>query len=150
MKVSSDPESIFSTRSLGSCIGIAIYDGVVQVGGLLHFMLPDSSIDPARASKHPYIFADIGVPRFLESAIELGAKSHRLKVIVAGGAQIFNQTGLFSIGGRNYSTVQKIFGKNDISIDYQEVGGYENRKIKLSIGSGIVWLRTAGIGEKRI
>jgi chemotaxis protein CheD len=96
MKVSSDPESLFSTRSLGSCVGIAIYDRVVQVGGLLHFMLPDSSIDPTRASKHPYIFADLGVPHLLESAIELGAKSQRLKVIVAGGAQIFNQTGLFS------------------------------------------------------
>lgn len=150
MKVSNDPKSIFCTRSLGSCVGIAIYDKVAQVGGLLHFMLPNSSVDPTRASEHPYIFADIGIPRLLESANELGAKNQRLKVIVAGGAQIFSQSGLFSIGDRNYSTVQKIFSNNDISIDHQEVGGYENRKIKLSIESGIVWLITAGMGEKQV
>ena len=44
MKVSSDSDSVFRTCSLGSCIGIAIYDKIVKVGGLLHFMLPDSSI----------------------------------------------------------------------------------------------------------
>jgi chemotaxis protein CheD len=42
MKVSDDPEAVLVTYSLGSCIGIAIYDAVVRVGGLLHFMLPES------------------------------------------------------------------------------------------------------------
>ena len=150
MKVSNDPVSIFSTCSLGSCIGIATHDKVARVGGLLHLMLPDSSVDPTRAEKNPYMFADTGVPRLLESTYELGAKKHRMKVIVAGGAQVFDQTGLLSIGKRNFSAVQQIFRENDVSIDYQEIGGYENRIIKLAIRDGKVWLKTSGMGEKEI
>ena len=36
MKVSRDPRVILVTHSLGSCIGVAVYDPVVKVGGLLH------------------------------------------------------------------------------------------------------------------
>ena len=43
MKISNDPDSVLVTHSLGSCIGVAVYDRAVHAGGLLHFMLPDSS-----------------------------------------------------------------------------------------------------------
>ena len=62
MKVSDDSDAVLVTYSLGSCIGIAVWDSVVRVGGLLHFMLPDSTIDPAKAKKNPHMFADSGIP----------------------------------------------------------------------------------------
>jgi hypothetical protein len=48
MKVSNRPEEVLVTHALGSCIGVAIYDPEAKVGGLLHFMLPDSSLDPVK------------------------------------------------------------------------------------------------------
>ena len=36
MKVSSKPEEVLVTHALGSCIGVAIYDPQVRVGGILH------------------------------------------------------------------------------------------------------------------
>ena len=45
MKVSNDANASLITYSLGSCIGVVIYDPAVKVGGLLHFMLPDSNLD---------------------------------------------------------------------------------------------------------
>jgi chemotaxis receptor (MCP) glutamine deamidase CheD len=39
------------TLGLGSCIGIALYDGVTKVGGLSHVMLPDSSKSRLRIDK---------------------------------------------------------------------------------------------------
>lgn len=47
MKVSKDPDSVLVTYSLGSCIGVAIWDRMAHVGGMLHFMLPESFLDPA-------------------------------------------------------------------------------------------------------
>jgi len=85
MKISNNFESVLITYSLGSCIGIAIYDQVARVGGLLHFMLPESSLDPEKAKTKPYMFADTGIPRLFKSVYELGAKKQRLKVIVADG-----------------------------------------------------------------
>lgn len=44
MIVSNDPEDIIVTYALGSCLGVVIYDPVANVGGMLHAMLPDSTL----------------------------------------------------------------------------------------------------------
>ena len=150
MKISDNFESVLITYSLGSCIGIAIYDQAARVGGLLHFMLPESSLDPEKAKRKPYMFADTGIPRLFKSAYELGAKKQRLKVIVAGGAQVLDQKGFFNIGKRNYMAVRQMFWKNNVIVDHQEVGGNENRTVKLILKDGKVLLKTSGKWGKEI
>ena len=150
MKVSNDLESILVTYSLGSCLGIAIYDQVARVGGLLHFMLPESSLDLEKARKNPFMFADTGIPALFKTAYQLGAKKHRMRVIVAGGAQVLDQKGFFNIGKRNDMAVRKMFHKNDVIIDYRDIGGNVNRTIKLAVKNGDVWIKISGVGEKKI
>ncbi|MBF0474238.1 MAG: chemotaxis protein CheD [Deltaproteobacteria bacterium] len=150
MKVSNDLESVLITYSLGSCIGIAVYDPVVKVGGLLHFMLPESELDPVKAQHNPCMFADTGIPLLYKSAYMLGAKKQRMRVIVVGGAQIIDQKGFFNIGKRNHMAVRKIFWKNNVVIDYEDVGGNVNRTIKLETCSGQVWVKVSGKGEIKI
>ena len=48
MKGSNDPETILVTHALGSCIGVVIYDAVAKVGGLLHYLLPESKLSPEK------------------------------------------------------------------------------------------------------
>ena len=150
MKVSNDPEDVLVTYSLSSCIGLAIYDPVAKVGGLLHYMLPESSLDGNKARKNPYMFGDTGIPLLFKEAYKLGAKKNRLKVIVVGGAQILDQKGFFNIGKRNHTLLRKMFWKNNVMIDYEEVGGTVNRTIRLEIESGQAWLKVSGIGVKKI
>ena len=40
-KVGAAPSTLIS-YGLGSCIGLSLYDPTAKVGGLLHYMLPDS------------------------------------------------------------------------------------------------------------
>ena len=150
MKVSDDKEAVLATYSLGSCIGVAIYDAVARVGGLLHYMLPESSLDQEKANKNPYMFADTGIPALFKAAYKLGAKKQRLKVIVVGGSQILDQKGFFNIGKRNETAVRKMFHRNNVIIDYTDVGGVVNRTIKLAVDNGDVWLKVSGKGEKKI
>jgi len=150
MKVSNDPEAVLATYSLGSCIGIAIYDAVARVGGLLHYMLPESTLDPEKAKKNPCIFADTGIPALFKAAYKLGAKKQRIKVVIAGGSQILDQKGFFNIGKRNETAVRKMFHRNNVIIDYTDVGGVVNRTIKLAVDNGDVWLKVSGKGEKMI
>ena len=150
MKVSDDMEAVLITYSLGSCIGVAIYDAVARVGGLLHYMLPESSLDPGKAIKNPYMFADTGIPALFKAAYKLGAKKQRLKVVVVGGSQILDQKGFFNIGKRNETAVRKMFHRNNVIIDYTDVGGVVNRTIKLAVDNGDVWLKVSGKGEKKI
>ena len=150
MKVSDDMEAVLATYSLGSCIGVAIYDAVARVGGLLHYMLPESSLDLEKANKNPYMFADTGIPALFKAAYKLGAKKQRLKVVVVGGSQILDQKGFFNIGKRNETAVRKMFHRNNVIIDYTDVGGVVNRTIKMAVNNGDVWLKISGKGEKKI
>ena len=66
LMISQDQSFVLCTFPLGACLGIAVYDPVVKVGGLLHSMLPDSSIDPKRAAARPGMFLDTGLALLLE------------------------------------------------------------------------------------
>jgi chemotaxis protein CheD len=144
MQLSNNPEAILATYSLGSCICVAIYDPLVKVGGLLHYMLPESSLNTSNAQKNPYMFGDSGIPLLFKESYKLGAKKSRLKVMVLGGAQILDQNGLFNIGKRNHTVVRKMFWKNNVMVDFEAVGGVVNRTIKLALNDGEAWLKVSG------
>ncbi|MBC8391899.1 MAG: chemotaxis protein CheD [Deltaproteobacteria bacterium] len=150
MQVSNDPESVLVTYSLGSCIAVAIYDPVMKVGGLLHYMLPESSLDEIKARKNPYMFGDTGIPRLFRESYQSGAKKNRLKIVVTGGAQILDQGGLFNIGKRNYTLLRKMFWKNNVMVDFEHVGGTSNRTLKMEVESGDISLKISGEGIKKI
>nr|WP_321399265.1 chemotaxis protein CheD [uncultured Desulfobacter sp.] len=150
MKVSNNPADNVVTYSLGSCIGLVIYDPFAKAGGILHYMLPESGIDQEKAAKKPYMFADTGIPRLFKAAYALGAQKHRIKIFVAGGAEILDQNGFFNIGKRNYLALKKMFFKNKVMIDKQEVGGNINRTVRIEIATGEIFMKTSGSKEVRI
>jgi len=150
MKVSNDPEIVLATYSLGSCIGLTIFDPLSKVGGILHYMLPESKIDSVKAKKNPYMFGDTGIPLLFKESYKLGANKNRLKVKVVGGAQILDQNGLFNIGKINYLILRKLFWKNNVMIDFEDVGGNVNRTLKLEINSGKTILKVSGVGSSII
>ncbi len=143
-KVADDPRTTLVTYSLGSCIGVSIWDPQAHVGGMIHYMLPESSLSPEKASANPAMFADTGIPKMFRAAYELGAKKKRLVVKVAGGSQLLDDKGTFNIGKRNYVMLRKIFWKNGVLIDAEDVGGSISRTVRLAIDTGRVTLRTRG------
>ena len=102
MAVTSDPRATLVTHSLGSCIGVTVWDPETRVGGMIHYMLPDSSLSPEKAKANPAMFANTGVPAMFRDAYELGAVKKRMIVKVAGGSQLLDDNGVFNIGKRDY------------------------------------------------
>ena len=144
MKVSKQPEQVLVTHALGSCIAVAIYDPVARVGGILHYMLPDSSLDQAKGRENPYMFADTGLPCLFRECYRLGAHKSRLLVKAAGGSQVLGSQEHFQIGRRNYAALRKIFLKNNVLIDKENVGGTKARTLFLEIATGNVWIKVMG------
>jgi chemotaxis protein CheD len=149
MKVSNDPDSVLVTYSLGSCIGIAVFDPVIKVGGLLHYMLPESSLDGTKAASNPFMFADTGIPRLFKSVYELGGAKSRMRVIMVGGSKVLDQNGFFNIGKRNEMAARRLFHRNNVVIDFADTGGSGNRTIRLAIRDGKCWLK-AFPGDERL
>ncbi|HYA40823.1 MAG TPA: chemotaxis protein CheD [Syntrophobacteraceae bacterium] len=147
MVVSASPDELLVTYSLGSCIAVVIFDPVACVGGMLHYMLPESSLDAEKAAKNPCMFADTGITRLFKSSYQLGAKKENIVVKTAGGAQMLDASGLFNIGKRNYLAMRKIFWKNNVAIAAEHVGGEVNRTVRLEMDTGRVILKAGSDAE---
>ena len=150
MQVSKEPEAMLISFALGSCIGVTLYDPLVRVGGLLHFMLPDSQIDLQKSQRNPWMFADTGVPLFFREAYKLGAEKKRICVKIVGGSQVLDDSRYFNIGKKNYLALRKIFWMNNVLIHAEDIGGSVNRTIRLEIGSGRVWVKASGSEEREL
>ena len=145
MKLSKEAGDLLVTHALGSCLGVAVHDPVAGVGGLLHVMLPQSSINPEKAEANPFMFVDSGVPTFFHQLYAAGAAKPRCVVMVAGGGNVQGgDCDRFAIGKRNYLMLRKMLWKNGVLIKAADVGGSAPRTMYLEIGSGRTWLSTAG------
>jgi chemotaxis protein CheD len=149
-QVTQAPDHVLVTYALGSCIAVAIFDPVALVGGMLHYMLPESAISPAKARQNPYMFADTGIPLLFRRAYEYGAEKRRLVVRVAGGAQVMDHEGVFNIGKRNYLALRKILWKAGVLIQGEDVGGHLSRTVRLEVASGRFWLRGPESAEREM
>lgn len=144
MKASSAVSDVLITYSLGSCLGVIIYDPVAQVAGLLHSMLPLSTIDPLKAKSSPYMFVDTGIPLLFKEAYNLGAEKKRIIVKAVGCSSMLDEKGFFKIGERNFTVLRKLLWKNNILIDKEDIGGAQSRTVSVSVATGRVIVKSDG------
>jgi len=142
MKVSAERGDLIITHALGSCLGVVVHDPVACVGGLLHVMLPLSTIDPVKADRNPFMFVDTGFPKLLIECFKTGAQKERLEIRVAGGAD--SHESLFQIGKRNLIILRKLLWKNGLLLKSYDVGGGNSRTMSLEIGTGKVTIKSGG------
>lgn len=146
MKISKDPQSEVITYALGSCIGLAVYDPKAKVGGIIHYMLPESKLNLEKSKQNPFMFADTGVPLFFKKLYNLGASNKSIVIKAAGGANLLDPTDRFNIGKRNYMVLRKLLWKNRLMINKESVGGSAHRTLKIDMSTGQVLLKMPGQG----
>jgi chemotaxis protein CheD len=144
MKVSNDPKEVLITYSLGSCLGVVVYDPLNCVAGLLHSMLPLSKLDPQKAQISPCMFVDTGVPLLFQEAYRLGAEKKNIIVKATGCSSLLDEKGFFKIGERNFTVLRKLLWKNNILIEKQDIGGAQSRTLSIRVNSGEVKIKSAG------
>lgn len=133
------------THALGSCVAVCVWDPTARVGGILHFLLPDSRINPTRASIQPATFANTGIPRMFDAAQRLGLRKSRTIVYLVGGAEMANDngSGLFDVGKRNVLAARRHCWQSDVLVRAECVGGTLVRTVRLMAADGQV-LVTSG------
>ena len=101
---------IITTLGLGSCIGLTLYDPRAKIGGMVHYMLPDSTIisDNSNVAK----FADTGIRELLERMMQAGASRRLLEAKIAGGARMFAVSSSSLVGNIGEKLVAEDTGLN--------------------------------------
>ena len=150
LNIGRDPD-VLTTLGLGSCVGIALYDATVKIGGLAHIMLPDST--QIKNNDNVAKFADTAIEVLMDRLIEAGARKNRLVAKIAGGAHMFefkNMDDMMRIGTRNVNAVIQILENNSIPIIGRDTGNNYGRTVELYTSTGIFRIKTIGHGIKEI
>lgn len=148
-RIAAQPALSIATYALGSCVAVVAWDWKAKVGGLLHAMLPDSSIDRARSVSDPFCYVDTGIVELVRRVEEKGGSRRSIRCCVAGGASMIVDPAMFEIGKRNYLAVRKTFWKMGLFIDQEDVGGTETRSVRLDLVNGQIDMKK-GSGPCRV
>jgi chemotaxis protein CheD len=118
---------------LGSCVGIALWDRRVRVGGIAHVVLPDSRGETTLPGK----FADTAVPHLIERIVVKGGMRANLVARIAGGANMFNVISKAqNVGEKNQEAVISILKRMEIPILSEDLGGTKGRRMTLDTQTG--------------
>ncbi|MFD1928679.1 chemotaxis protein CheD [Sporosarcina siberiensis] len=150
MNIVKEPETI-RTSGLGSCVGVVLYDQHKKIAGLLHVMLPDSSL-AKNGSINVAKFADTGIYGLMELLKLEGVRPMSLKAKIAGGAQMFQfgSSDTIRIGPRNIEAVKNELKRLSIPIVAEDVGGSSGRTIEFDPSTSMLSIRTVNKGTVEI
>jgi len=136
--VTTSPDVEIVTHALGSCVAVCLWDPATRVAGMLHFLLPESSLNGDRAARQPGTFADTGIPLLFQEAYKAGAVKSRLRVHLLGGAAIMGGPNGLDVGRRNALIAQKILWQNGVHVKGESLGGTDTRTVRLLASTGRV------------
>ena len=140
LKACKCPDAL-TTLGLGSCVGVALYDPVTKIGGLLHCMLPDST--QFRNNSNIAKFADTGIDELIRQMKALGAVDTRIV------AKRSNSEAL-RVGERNVIAVKAKLKSLNISILSQDCGENFGRTVEFYSETGDYVIKAVGKPLKTI
>ncbi|MFQ5656369.1 MAG: chemotaxis protein CheD [Candidatus Methylomirabilales bacterium] len=120
---------------LGSCIAVCLFDPVTHIGGMNHFMLPQSFNDGGRTASFRF-----GVPAMdylIGMMLTLGATRDRFVAKVFGGGHVLKSAG--SVPGvpeRNIDFIRKFLADEGIPVLTEDVGGHHARHVRFQTHTG--------------
>ncbi len=147
IKFAEDKVSTLMAASLGSCLGLAVLDQKLQIGAVGHFLLPQSSLDPAAAAERPAKFVDTGIDFLFQYFIEKGSQLNQLVIVAAGCASILDPQKHFNIGERNILMMRKQLWKKKLFLHADRVGGELPRSLYLDLGHNSIYVQSGGVKE---
>ena len=150
LKVGRAPDSL-TTLGLGSCIGLTLYDPVTKIGGLVHYMLPDST--KLKNNSNIAKFGDTGIKELYRQVILMGANPRRLVAKIAGGATMFEVRGLSSVGNvgdRNAEQAKIELKALGVPLVAEDTGLNFGRTVILDCETGDYLIKSVGKPEKTI
>jgi chemotaxis protein CheD len=143
--VSRNP-NVLVTYALGSCVGICLYDNRLQIGGLAHIMLPESTqFQQQEVNRMKY--ADTAIVDVVKEMRLLGSDLRRITAKIAGGAKMFQvQPGsqLGSIGDRNVDSVKQVLSGLGIPIIAEDTRKNYGRTVYFDLSTGIMKVHSLG------
>lgn len=122
---------------LGSCVAACLHDPSNRLGGMNHFMLPES-LDSDKVCATYGVHA---MELLINAIMKLGGNRRQLVAKIFGGARVVeNLSNSWDVGKRNVEFVKKFLETERIPIVAEHVLGDFGRRVKLIPTSGKVYV----------
>lgn len=110
--------NIVFTTVLGPCVSVCLFDPVLKVGGMNHFLLPSGGTLQSVGRNR---FADVAMQTLLNDLISLGGSPWRMQAQLFGGkyAHLHNT----DIGAENAKAAKRFLLDNSIRLVASDLGG---------------------------
>lgn len=144
LKIAKAPDSL-TTLGLGSCIGLTFFDPVLKVGGMVHYMLPDST--KLKNNSNIAKFGDTGIKELYRLMLAEGAQPRRMVAKIAGGAKMFEVSGLSEVGNvgeRNTQEAKLMLKELKIPLIAEDTGLNYGRTVELNCETGEFLIKAVG------
>ena len=138
------------TMALGSCLGVVLYDGTTNIGGLAHVMHPKRDLVKNNANKAKFV--DSAITLMVSRMVKRGAARERIVAKIFGGAKMFGNVkgspGVLQIGEKNVESAREKLAELGIPVVAEDVGGNQGRTISFNVSDGTVLLRDVFDSER--
>ena len=140
--VTSEDEMI--TTVLGSCIAACIRDSVSGIGGMNHFMLPETSTEQTKNAGYSLLgsatrYGNYAMEHLINTIVASGGKRKNLEIKVFGGGKIIPS--LSDVGLRNIGFVLDYIETEALNLLAQDLGDIYPRKVNFYPKTGKVRMK---------
>src|SRR5690606_5827883 len=108
---------------LGSCIAACLWDPLVRVGGMNHFMLPEGGSDSGGR------YGSYAMELLINQMLKLGARRENLQAKVFGGGAVMSSFTTMNVGERNTKFVLDYLQTERIAVVSKDVLDVHPRKV---------------------
>lgn len=133
-------DDVMLVTLLGSCVTACIRDRVTGVGGMNHFLLPESR-DASNPISESMRYGTYAMEILINDLFKAGAKRPNLEAKVFGGANVIESMTTMAVGSRNAEFVLNFLHTDGISVVVQDLGGVCPRKICYFPRTGKAWVK---------
>jgi chemotaxis protein CheD len=123
---------------LGSCVCACIRDKVSGIGGMNHFMLPDSGRDQSNPLGESARYGTYAMEILINELLKMGAKRNNFEAKVFGGGAVLRGFTVGNVGERNAEFVLRYLQTENIHVAAQDLLDIYPRKVYFFPQSGLV------------
>lgn len=124
---------------LGSCVSACIRDPLLRIGGMNHFMLPDSDVlDAANESAR---YGSYAMELLINEMLKRGAARSRLETKVFGGGAVLPGFTVNNVGQRNGEFVLDYLAAEGLAVSGQDLYDVYPRRVHYFPRTGRVMVK---------
>ncbi|MEO8332168.1 MAG: chemoreceptor glutamine deamidase CheD [Gallionella sp.] len=127
---------------LGSCVCACIRDRVSGIGGMNHFMLPESGQDRNNPLGESARYGTYAMEILINQLLKMGAKRSNFEAKVFGGGSVLRGFTVNNVGERNAEFVLQFLNTEKIAVAAQDLLDIYPRKVYYFPNTGLVRVKS--------